>query len=99
MAWIPFKKLIAVSKAKYQDVCWPNTLCLSITLPWQEEDKSVFSPSPLSSRWKDEVVEAGVLAKDGGVVTVYVAAETEEKRIRWEEFLSCHINRHHRGYL
>ena len=99
MAWIPFKKLIAVSRARYQDVAWPNTLRLSITLPWQEEDKSVFSPSPLSSRWKDQVVEAGILAKDAAVVDVYVAADTEAKRIRWLEFLTCHINRHHRRYL
>lgn len=96
LAWIPFKQLVGVSRAQFEDMARPFTLTLSITLPWKD-DTNVFMPSTLSSKWKDEVVEGGIL--NNFVVGIYIAADTKEKMERWLAFLTCHINRHQKRHL
>lgn len=93
MAWIPFKQITKVSTPKASQVASPFVMSLTIALPWKD-DTSIFSPTPLSSRWKDEFVEGGI--KNGDKADVYISAESDASMKRWMAFLECHIARHHR---
>ncbi|KAJ3300714.1 hypothetical protein HDV03_001982 [Kappamyces sp. JEL0829] len=91
IAWIPYKQLLSVKQAQREYMAIPCALELSIALPWKDDTK-VFMPTPLSSLWKDQVVEAGKASAFS--VSIYIAAGSWAKMERWREFLDCHISRH-----
>ena len=90
LAWIPYSQLVKVGPVHREFMALPNTLALTIALPWKD-DTSVFMPTPLSSSWKDMVVEAGN-AKNFSV-TIFIACSSLSKYTRWKSFLECHIAR------
>ena len=95
-AWIPFKHIIRLSTPSYSENAMAHLLALTLVLPWKEEEE-LFRPTPLSSRFKDQVVEGGILDKKNHFhVKIHVCADSKVKMDRWKEFLECHIARHHR---
>ncbi|KAJ3270157.1 hypothetical protein HDV01_000492 [Terramyces sp. JEL0728] len=90
IAWLPFKQLRSVEKANKEFMAAPNCMQLSISLPWID-DLHVFLPTEVSSAWKDQVAEAGLVQKN--LVVVYITADSCERKSRWKDFLECHILR------
>ena len=82
--------MVDVKTARRDLMASPNAFVLTISLPWTGDVRH-FQPTPLSTEWKDQVVEAGNTI--GKLVEIYVTADSKEKMVRWKEFLACHIAR------
>ena len=76
-----------MEKADFNEMAMPNSFKVVFVLPWTEsEDKN---EHPVSGEWKDCFVDAGMASKNK--LAVYVYADSEERMVRWMEFMNAHL--------
>ncbi|KAI8901721.1 hypothetical protein BC833DRAFT_576400 [Globomyces pollinis-pini] len=91
IAYIPFKQLIGVQKAKREFMAAPNCLEVFVLLPWKDDTK-LFQPNDLSIVWKDQIAEAGQILNEH-TMKIYLSADSDERFDHWKLFFETHIAR------
>ncbi|KAL2917673.1 hypothetical protein HK105_202546 [Polyrhizophydium stewartii] len=85
IAWLPFSMIVQVSKTNVELMAAPSTMLLTISLPWQSDER--VPTAAVGEDWRECVV-AGAEIISRNRASIYIAADSRDRAWTWAEYFS-----------